>query len=328
MKIRTLTSTAIMAVLLVPASVGFAAEKYDAKRLHLKNVTGTIDVRSTNGSKIEIDINNGAGVIVSPTVSVKNGVVLVEGEKIRYSNCKSRDAKGKRVDYGRDVTKQNKNIYLAVSKDEGYRASKKDSHPLADYPKLIISVPKDAALEISGGRVFGEVGDLGEGDIQVNSCGAFALGNVAGDLDVQVNGSGDFYGRNVGGKLNAQINGSGDMLMGKASGFTVTQINGSGDLAVGKVSDGLHAQINGSGDITVKSVNGSVETQINGSGDILISEGKASSLHAQIIGSGDVTFNGHANNVRGQIVGSGDVTVASYDGEYLIKQPRWKRNKD
>ncbi len=337
MKIRKLMGTAMVAVLLLPASMSVAAETYSSKSLHLKNVTGTVNVRTTNGSKIEVDINNGAGVIAAPTVAVKNGVVVITGEKFRNSNCEHRGMNGRNAEYGRDVEKRNKFVFLGVRNTKNDRLTKKDLRPLADYPSLSISVPKGTAVEIGGGYVFGEVGDVGEADIQVNGCGGFAVGDVAGDLHAQVNGSGDFFGSNVGGELNGQVNGSGDMLIEKVAGFARTQVNGSGDLAVGKVSDGLNAQVNGSGDVMIESVSGSVVSQVNGSGDIGIEGGEASSLHAQIVGSGDITFNGHANGVTGQVIGSGDVMVASYDGEMRITKPgkrghhgknSWRQHKE
>ncbi len=337
MKIKTLMGAIVVAGIMLPASSAMAEDTFTSRSLYLKNVTGTVNIRTINGSKIKVDIDEGAGVVDAPSVALINDVVTVTGEKFRSGNCThKRNSKDYSTVDARDVAKQNEQILLAVSNGKTRKYNRENMRPLADYPSLTISVPKDTTLEISGGRVFGEVGDVGEADMQFNGCGAFSLGDVAGDLEAQLNGSGDFFIGNVGGKLDGQVNGSGDMIVGQVSGLAKAQVNGSGDLNVDKVGNNLNAQVNGSGDIMVKSINGAVVTQINGSGDINIESGKASSLRAQIIGSGDVTFNGHANDVSGQVMGSGEVTVASYDGEMNIRnhnkrgyshKNKWKNHK-
>ena len=288
--------TIIVAGYALAAGTSLAADSYDSHALVLKNVMGTVHVRTTSGSKITVDIDEGARLIDVPKVSMRKGEVLVRGKKIRSVNCSSRNGKVK------------------LSLGKSWFSSKK--HPLEDFPTVTVSVPKGASLEISGGRVFGEAGNVGDADIQVNGCGNFTIGDVSGDLDTQVNGSGDFVAGDVSGDLDAQINGSGDVTIGNVGQGADAQINGSGDLIVGKVAGALSTQINGSGDIEIASVNGALDASINGSGDILIKGGTATPFNAQIAGSGDVAFQGHANGVSARVIGSGDITLASYEGEF------------
>ncbi len=289
-------STIIVAGYALAAGASLAADSYDSRALVLRDVMGTVHIRTTDGSKITIDIDEGTGLIDAPKVSLRKGEVLVRGKKFHSINCSSRNGKVK-LSFGK---------FWPVSK----------KHPLKDFPTITVSVPRGADLEIAGGRVFGEAGNVGNADIQVNGCGNFTLGNVAGDLDAQINGSGDFLAGVVAGDLDAQINGSGDLTVGNVDGKANAQINGSGDLVVGAVGNGIDAQINGSGDIEIASVNGALDAGINGSGDILIRGGTATPFHARIAGSGDVAFQGHANGVSARVVGSGDITLASYEGEF------------
>ncbi len=295
MKTMKTIGAIIIAGLVLPAASAFAAETYDSRVLHLKNVTGTVHIRTADVSKISVDVDNGAGVIDDLVVSMDHGVVVVSGRKYRRMNCNRRNDK----------------VTLSVAR---FGIGKK--HPLTDFPTVTVTMPKDASLDVSGGRVFGEAGDLGEADIQVNGCGNFSIGNVSGDLEARVNGSGDFTSGDVGGALEAQINGSGDLGVGNVAHSAEVQINGSGDLQVGAVAAGVEAQINGSGDIDVVSVHGEVDADINGSGDIQIHAGTATPFSARITGSGDVAFQGHANGVHARVIGSGDITLASYDGEF------------
>ncbi|PHS24764.1 MAG: hypothetical protein COA84_08840 [Robiginitomaculum sp.] len=288
--------TIILASVALTAGSSLAADSYDSRALVLENVMGTVHIRTTNGSKITVDIDEGARLLDALKVSKRKGAVVVRGKKVRNVNCSSRNGK----------------VKLSLGKN--WYSGKK--HPLEDFPTLTISVPKGTALDISGGRVFGEAGNLAEADIQVNGCGNFTVGDVAGELDAQINGSGDFIAGLVGGDLDAQINGSGDLEVKRVGGSADVQINGSGDLFVGDVSGGVDAQINGSGDIVVASVNGPLNLSVNGSGDIQIKGGTATPFHASIAGSGDVAFQGHANGVSARVIGSGDITLDSYEGEF------------
>ncbi|MDQ7018606.1 MAG: DUF2807 domain-containing protein [Robiginitomaculum sp.] len=288
--------TIIMAGYALAAGASLAADSYDSRALVLRDVMGTVHIRTTDGAKITVDVDEGAGLIDAPKISMRKGEVLVRGKKIRSVNCSSRNGKVK------------------LSLGKSWFSGKK--YPLKDFPTITVSVPRGTDLGIAGGRVFGEAGDLGEADIQVNGCGNFTIGDVSGDLDAQVNGSGDFIAGDVAGDLDAQINGSGDLTVGKVGGSADAQINGSGDLVVGDVSDSVDAQINGSGDVEIASVNGALDASINGSGDIKIKGGTATPFHARIAGSGDVAFQGHANGVSARVIGSGDITLASYEGEF------------
>ncbi len=322
-----IATTALMAL----SASAYAGSSYDSRTLVLKNVTGTVHVRTANVQKISVDIDKGADIIDAPKVSLKGGEVVVRGKKIRNMNCSSK--LHRYVNDGSDtaalVAKMNAHVRMSKSAFPGFK-----KHPLADYPTLTIAVPVGTSVTISGGRVFGDVGDVANADVQINGCGAFMIGRVSDALDVQLNGSGDVFAGPVGGILDAQLNGSGDLNVADVAAKADAQVNGSGDLridAVGGIADaqvngsgdvylgatrGLDAQVNGSGDIHVVRVEGPLDASINGSGDIKIAGGTATPFSASIIGSGDVAFQGHANGVSARVVGSGDITLASYEGEF------------
>ncbi len=270
----------LVASLILPAAALNAAETFDSKTLHLKNVTGTVHVRTADVARISVDIDDGTGIVDAPTLSMRQGVVEISGQKMRRRNCRERGDK----------------IYLGKSRFLGaFGLGRK--YPLEDFPSITVTAPIGTFLEISGGQVFGESGDLGEADIQLNGCGKFSIGDVAGNLDVQVNGPGDFVSGDVGGALDALV-------------------NGVGDLVVGDVKGEVEAEVNGVGDMTIASVNGRVYAHVNGVGDIDIEAGTATPFIARVNGVGDVSFEGHAIGVDAQVHGVGGISIGSYEGSF------------
>ena len=281
--------------------VGVAnAQTYSAGAVAVENFVGQVEFVTVSGGQIELSMSAGDGVRDLPQVAVEDGVLRIYyNERVKVRRCNESGRRGSGSEWLQYVT-----IKLKGEK----------KHKLSAYPSIKISVPAGTDLLLKKGVIFGSAGDVGSADITINSCGEFAVGEIAGDLRVKINGSGDVVAGNVDGNLSAGINGSGDIEVKSVNGETSLRINGSGDIELASVQ-ALSASINGSGDIAVDRANGSVDLSINGSGDIEVRGGEAVPFKASIRGSGDIVFDGHANNVKVYIAGSGDIHVASFEGD-------------
>lgn len=288
---------AVTSSLALMAATHVQAETFSANSIRLENLVGMVEIITTTGSEVRLDMEPGTGVMDLPQVDVKNGVAKIHyRDRVRVRSCNSR---GK---------------FLGKDDVVSVRLKGGSKHDILDYPSYRIHVPIGTDLSIRGGAVFGKAGNLGSADLSIDSCGDFSVGDVTGDLKAKVNGSGDIQVGLVGGALYVGVNGSGDVKVGAVSGDAELRINGSGDIEVGIVQ-ALQASINGSGDIEVGSATGEVDLSINGSGDIKVAGGQAAPLEASIRGSGDIGFFGHASGVKVYVSGSGDIVVDSFDGD-------------
>jgi hypothetical protein len=272
-----LASVALLAgvsslALAAAASAQSSTETYDAVDLHLERVVGLIAIETGGFDRITVEYDAGDGLVDAPRFEVDGDTLeIVQLGRRNDISCRSR---------GRGLQ---------------LRVERGDYADLADYGRFVIRMPADSKVHIEGGAISGTVGDVGELELGVSSCGDITVGDVAGDASVAVNGSGDVVVGNVGGALS-------------------TAVNGSGDVEIGAVADGVDAAINGSGDVSIASVNGDIDAAIHGSGDVTISGGQVRSMDVAIMGSGELRFDGVAENVSLAAMGSGDVYVAEVTG--------------
>ncbi|MCF6293078.1 MAG: DUF2807 domain-containing protein [Robiginitomaculum sp.] len=298
--IQKIKLSAIIGSLAFMMAGAVSAQTYSADAVAVENFVGQVEFVTVPGEEIELSMSAGDGVRDLPQVAVEDGVLRIYYDKrVKVRSCNESGRRGSGSEWLQYVT-----IKLKGEK----------KHKLSAYPSLRVSVPANTDLVLKRGVIFGSAGDLASADITVNSCGEFAVGEIAGDLKVKINGSGDIKAGNVTGDLSAGINGSGDIAVKSVNGKTSLRINGSGDIELANVQ-ALSASINGSGDIAVDKANGSVDLSINGSGDIEVRGGEAVPFKASIRGSGEIVFDGHANNVKVYIAGSGDIHVASFEGD-------------
>jgi hypothetical protein len=253
--------------------VARAQESYDAVDVQLTRVVGLIEIETGGVDRVSVDHDPGDDLVDAPDFEVRdNELRITQLPRHADISCRSR-GQGLEMEVGRG----------------GY-------HPIEDYGRFVIRVPEGAKVEIEEGGVTGTIGDVGELELGLNSCGDITAGEVAGDAEIAVNGSGD-------------------VRVGAVGGAAEVAVNGSGDVAIGPVANGLEAAINGSGEVEIASVEGEIEAAIRGSGDVTIGGGHATSIEAAIMGSGDVRFEGVADNVELSSFGSGDVYVAEVTGE-------------
>lgn len=271
--------------------------------LEIKNFIGTIDVQTGDFDEITVTDADGA-----PIEHNGQDVLIDAGYKIDNAHCKSSNA----------------NVKISIGK---WRYSKRSGgfKNLKEYPSLKITAPRNTHLNISKSVVFGDVGEIGSGDIRISSCGDLDFEDVMGALNIDIRGSGDVSIGNAGsteisisgsGDLTTQnlasvdvsINGSGDLEIGDVTGHVSVNSRGSGDVEVGRIGGDLDYDSAGSGDFDVDSVYGnSLSVSTRGSGDIEIDDGNVEMFHAQISGSASVRYGGETVNAKAKTNGSGDI---------------------
>ena len=239
-----------------------------------------------------------------------------------------------------------------ISREIGWHRDRENalSNYLADFPSLTISVPAgtalrfedvitiatignlDGDLEIDGGYVDVDAGDMYSADVSVHGPGDIMLGHVqeafiasihgsgdisaksAGTTRMSVHGSGDANVGNINGDATLNVHGSGNIDTGTIAGAIRANIHGSGDIQTGSVAQSGELSIHGSGDISLETINGPSKADIFGSGNISISSGRAQSLRVSINGSGDFDFGGVSTNLVANLRGSGGIDIAQNEG--------------
>lgn len=267
-----------LAALGLAAAPAAGAERFAVQEVVINDVIGRIEVVTSERADVEVSIEPGAGAAPAPKAGLAGAAVMIDGPDGPFTSI--------------NCTNRNGVLMVQVGRG-GYR-------PVGDFPLVRVAAPKNARLTLKGGAAFAKIGDLGEADIGVDSCGDVLLGDVAGKASLAVAGSGDL----IAGRL------------GSAS----LAVAGSGDIVTGAVRDGLKASLAGSGDITVEAAHGALHLSIAGSGDIDAGHGEASSFKAAIAGSGDINYRGRAQNPVISLVGSGGVRLAAMEGDLTVRR--------
>ena len=245
------------------------------KQLQINRFVGFVETIPANSSKIEVAILNNSKIV--PKIINNGDDVLIEGA----------------LKSGTNYSCDNKNGHLII-KFNGNEYSE------ADLPHLRISLPKDKSVGTWSSSLFGNIGDIKDGEISQLGCGDLSIGNVSNNLELNIAGSGKVNVGDIGGTSEINIGGSGNSLLGSLNGSSEINIGGSGSVQVKNQSARLEANIAGSGNVNVD----------NGGGD----------LNANIVGSGSVNHNGYVNNPDVSIVGSGSVNVHDVHGKANVSK--------
>ena len=302
------TLTALSAALLsAPAAIAD-----DGQTLLIKDFVGTVSI--TTGSEFSVSGKKG------DITEIKDGGLIIDGnEVIDNSSCKT-------VNGNIDINIGKKSWLKRIG---GYKN-------LKDYPKLDITVPAGAHLEIIDSVIFGTGEDFGSVDAHMKSCGALEIGTVDGPLVLNLSGSGDFSALDVG-TANVRISGSGDAELGDMK-TAVLRVSGSGDISGGNIIGASKITATGSGDIELESitgdlvyegrgssefetdrVDGRISITVSGSGDVEIDQGEAPSFLVTSRGSSNVEYGGTAGDVTIAASGSGSVKIKDATGERAVK---------
>ena len=304
--------------------------------LLIEDFIGTIEVRTEPGAKLRIiDQDNSSDIAIN---NVTDGLTIDGGiGKIDGSKCQSH--------YGRF------NISFFSEKErKGNFGGYKD---LDEYPKLTLTAPEDIALIIRNSAVFGKVGNIGSGDLDLRHCGNLHIGDINGPLDLNVRGSADVTTGNAksvdarisgsgdlemddiedgtfsvsgsgdieignAASLDVRVSGSGDVSFDDVSGYAKFRSSGSGDVEGGEVFGGLDYDASGSGDLDIENVVGDLTVEISGSGDASIDDGDVDHLVVHTSGSSSVDFDGTAQTADLDASGSSDIFVDTVEGKASI----------
>ncbi len=301
------TKTIVISAVSCLALLAGTANAKTAPTLRIENFIGTIDVTTSGTGKIVINEADGA-----PVSRSGENITIDAGYKINNSRCKQ-NRHSIKIDIGK--WKLNK-------RGGGYKN-------LTEYPHMKISAPSNVNLIIEKSVIFGDVENIGSGDIHVRSCGKLNVGDVSGDMVLGISGSGDINMGDVAGDLRVRISGSGDAEIGDAntqSGASVVRVSGSGDLLAGNLAS-LELEISGSGDVTAGNIANGAKIHSSGSSDIELGRIEG---YLDYSGSGSSDFD--ADSIVGDLSvrasGAGDITIDGGDVDTLYIKASGASNVD
>lgn len=260
---------------------------YAATEVRIRDAVAVVKIIPEDRADVAYEMTN-SGVLVSPTVKLERGVLVIDGNlRRKVRDCSAEENWSVKVGGVGDVAE-------------------------AQMPVITVRTPRHVELSV-GGAVKTDVGAAGSAEISLAGCGPTTIADIAGELEVSIAGSGDVK---TGAAATATISaaGSGDVALGAIAGKFEASVAGSGSVAAAAVTGPLDVSIAGSGDV---SVNGGAVTDadisIAGSGNVAVAS-TVGRLKTSIMGSGDVTVRGAAGSVDASIMGSGDVRVTSVSG--------------
>jgi hypothetical protein len=281
-----------MAPLVEVAPGSMAAQTFTGDELNLRHLAANVVITPEDRADYVIEIDNAAGRTPMPEVNVEGGRITIDGRlSRRIERCT--DGGAELRDYG------------SVSAEE--------------LPRITIRAPRDLNVSRSGAGSL-EVGPAQSVDLDFSSCGAAALGDVAGELRIDLAGSGRI---NAGAAqtLNADVAGSGELAVGAVAQDADVDIAGSGQVRIASLNGDLSADGAGSGNLSVLAgaIN-DANVDLAGSGDVDIAA-PVRSLTVSIVGSGSLDVAGEVGDIEADIAGSGNVTARSVTG--AIRKEVW-----
>lgn len=281
-------------------SLGAAsAATYEADKISFRDVTGSIEIATTSGEEMDIEIRQG-NTHHPIEIAEKDGVVTLTGEKWREEDdrdcCDTRINREFHPRQGREMT-------TGEPVDEGL---------FAEYPTIIVSLPLESDVEFVDARIRLEMERL-NGALHLDGCYVYGeTSNVDEAVVGLIHGSRLVMG-DVDSALEVDISGDADLMAGSAAMVDI-DMAGPGDVILGEIDGMLDVSIAGSGIVRVTRVDGPVTARIAGSGGLAVKEGRADRLHATIDGSGGVYFDGNAHQPELRLFGSSEVRLGSVTG--------------
>ena len=299
-----LASIASAAILAGTAHAG------QAPTLEIEDFIGTIEVQTGNFSKISVIEADGASIDLDG-----NRIVINDDQSVRNLNCRY------------------KNNDVLIGKRGGWLSSSRGFKSITTYPKVTIKAPANMYLIISNSLVFGNVGDIGSGDIDIRSCGELKLGDVNGQFDLNISGSGNLEMGDAGrsdisvsgaGDLKAgdlasadiNVSGAGDVVVGDIIGHAEIRSSGAGDISAARIKGGLAYHGSGASDFNADYVGGGdLSIRVSGSGDVRIDEGAVNTLYVKASGASGVRYGGASVSAEARASGAADITINEPSGK-------------
>lgn len=279
-----------------------SAATFETDKISFRDITGTVEIKTTNGDEIDIEIEQGA-LFTNIDVVEKDGVVYVTG--VRWVDNEDRNCCDNRITRTVEPRKGRK-VTTGEPVDEAL---------FAEYPTITVSMPVagdvdfiDARMKLTMERldgrlgldacyVYGETADVGEAAVGIIHGSRLVMGDVASGLEIDISGDADFL--------------AGDVAV------VDVDIAGPGDVILGDIDGMLDISIAGSGIVRATRVDGPMTVRIAGSGGAAVKSGRADRLKATIDGSGGVYFGGLVAQPELRLYGSSEVRMRSVSGRVI-----------
>jgi hypothetical protein len=291
-------SLAALAFAAAPAS----AERFTANKILFQDVTGKVEVTTTAGAEIEVVIRQGK-THKPVDLMMKDGLVTVKGE--RWQDDDHHDCCNDRI--RREVNlRHDRTMSDGPPVDDAF---------FADYPTIVVSMPRKGAATFVDARMKLTMGDL-EGPLDLDACYVYGETGAVKMASIGVLSGSRLIVGDVGSGLEIDVSGDADVKAGSAATVDV-DIAGPGDVVLGPIDGMLDVSIAGSGNVRATSLDGPLTARIAGSGDVSVAAGKADRLKAIIDGSGTVHFRGTAVQPELKLYGSSEVHVGALQGRLV-----------
>lgn len=292
----------VSALALSFASGPAAAEKFTAAKILFQDVTGAVEITTNAGDEIEVVIRQGK-TYRPVELTLKDGLVTVKGE--RWKEEETHDCCNDRI-------RRTFEPRLGRTMSDGKPV---DAALFADYPTLVVSMPRDGDVEFIDARMTLKMADL-DGALNLDACYVYGeAGNVEQAVIGVIDGSRLVVG-DVGAGLEIDVSGDADVRTGDAASVDV-DIAGPGDVILGGIDGMLDVSIAGSGSVRATRLEGPLTARIAGSGAVAVQAGRADRLKAIIDGSGGVFFDGLVVQPDLKLYGSSEVRMGSLEGRLL-----------
>ena len=302
--------TTYLAGIAAAAILAGTAQAGQGPVLEIEGFIGTIEVETGDFSEISIVDADGASIDIDG-----KRIVINDERSVRNLNCRY------------------KNNDVLIGKHGGWFSSKRGFKSITQYPKVTIKAPANMHLLMSNSLVFGNVGDIGSGDIDIRSCGELKLGDVNGPLDLNISGSGDLVMGDAGrsdisvsgaGDLKASdlasadidVSGAGDVEIGDILGHAEIGSSGAGDISIARIKGGLAYHGSGASDFDAEYVGGGdLSIRVSGSGDVSIKGGEVNTLYVKASGASGVRYGGASVSAEARASGAADITINEPSGK-------------
>ncbi|MFC2953619.1 hypothetical protein ACFOOP_16895 [Marinicaulis aureus] len=275
------------------------AETFNLSDVSFRDVTGTVDIKTTSGDEIDITIRQGK-TYAPLKLEEKDGVLIITGEK--WKDPEGLDCCDRRI------TRQ-------FEPREGRKLS--DGEPVNQelfdaYPTIEILMPFEGDVEFIDARVKLAMQRLG-GSLNLDACYVYGETSDLGEAVIGVVHGSRLVTGNVKGGLEIDVSGDADVRTGDAS-IVDVDIAGPGDVVLGDVDGMLDISIAGSGLVRSTRMDGPMTVRIAGSGAVAVKAGRTDKLRAFIDGSGGIFFRGAVTQPELTMYGSSEVRMDSVNG--------------
>jgi hypothetical protein len=276
-----------------------SAATFKASTLHFQDFTGAVEI-STNETD-EIDVTIRQGKTHHPvTAALADGVVTIKGEK--WLEEATKDCCNERIRRTFDP-RLGREARTGQPLDQGF---------FADYPTVVISMPRKGAVSFVDARMTLDMGPL-EGPLALDACYVYGQTGPVDEAVIGVLSGSRLVVGDVGAGLEVDVSGDADVMVGDAASADI-DIAGTGDVVLAAVGGMLDISIAGSGSVRAERLVGPLTARIAGSGSVAVREGRADPLTAIIDGSGAVFFEGVAERPDLRLFGSAEVRIGEVRG--------------